>query len=95
MSPNVRAAARTAESTPTVRLLARAGFVANGVVHILVGILVLVVAFGGESESDQAGAFKAIAAAPLGFALLWILAAALWALALWHILDGILAELGA
>src|SRR5690606_6367543 len=79
------------ESSTPLRVLARAGFVANGGVHILIGALVLAVAWGGRGESDQAGAFKALASTPLGFALLWVIAAALWALALWHVLDGVLA----
>ncbi|RLK47544.1 DUF1206 domain-containing protein [Microbacterium telephonicum] len=91
MGESIRAAAREAESTPALRALARGGFAANGAVHVLIGILILVVAFGGDGESDQAGAFKAVAAAPLGFALLWVLAIALWGLAAWHTLDAFLA----
>ena len=73
-------------------LFARAGYVANGIVHILLGVLVLVIAFGGEVEGDQAGVLKAVAAAPLGFVLLWLIAAALWALGLWHAAEGLLAR---
>lgn len=82
--------ARETQDSPWARGLARAGFVASGVVHALLGTIVLIVAFGGEGEADQAGAFKAIGAAPLGFALLWVLALALWALAAWQVLDGLL-----
>jgi len=92
MTGDAHRAARAAEASPAMRTLARAGFAANGVVHILIGVLVLVVAFGGDGESDQAGAFKAIGAAPLGFVALWLLAIALWALGLWHVLEGVLAR---
>lgn len=92
MTDEVKAAARGAESSTTLRVLARAGIAANGLVHVLIGAIVLVVAFGGQGESDQAGAFKAIAGAPLGFAALWILTIALWALAVWHVVEGILAR---
>lgn len=85
-------AARKVEDSPALRWLARAGYVANGVVHALVGIIALTIAFGGKGESDQAGAFKAIAAAPLGFAALWGLAAALCALGAWHAAEGLLAH---
>lgn len=85
-------AARKVEASPTVRWLARSGYVANGVVHALVGVIALVLAFGGRGESDQAGAFKAIAAAPLGFAALWALAVALCALGAWHAAEGLLAH---
>lgn len=87
---DVKDAARTAESSTVLRVLARCGFAANGLVHILIGAIALVVAFGGDGDADQAGALKALAAAPLGFAVLWVLAAALWALAAWKVLDGIL-----
>ncbi|WP_169581489.1 MULTISPECIES: DUF1206 domain-containing protein [Microbacterium] len=86
-----RAAARDAESSTAFEVLARAGYVANGLVHILIGLIVLVLAFGGDAEGDQAGAMKALAAAPLGFVLLWVIAVALWALGLWHLAEGILA----
>lgn len=82
--------ARKAQSSKGFRISARAGYVANGVVHAIVGIIVLVVAFGGDGESDQAGAFKAIAAAPAGFVALWVVAGALWALGLYHLAEGLL-----
>jgi hypothetical protein len=88
----VKAAARRAESSPALEFAARAGYVADGIVHVLVGALVLVIAFGGDGESDQSGAFKAVAGAPLGFVVLWLLAITLWALAVWKVLDGILAR---
>jgi succinate dehydrogenase/fumarate reductase cytochrome b subunit len=83
-------AARTAESSRAFEAMARAGYAANGVVHILIGVIVLVLAFGGRGESDQAGAFTAIADAPFGFVALWVLAIALWALGLWHFFEGFL-----
>ncbi len=92
MTAQARRAARKAEAAPPLRGLARAGFAANGLVHILIGVIVLVVAVGGEGEADQVGAFRAIADAPLGFAALWLLAAALWALGIWHALEGVLAH---
>ncbi|MEU1972333.1 DUF1206 domain-containing protein [Microbacterium sp. NPDC019599] len=84
-------AARKAAASPALRFLARAGYVANGIVHALVGVIVLVIAFGGDGEGDQAGAFKAVAAAPAGFAALWALAISLWALGAWHAAAGLLA----
>ncbi|WOQ68674.1 DUF1206 domain-containing protein [Microbacterium limosum] len=84
--------ARTTSSHPAVRVLARAGYAANGVVHLLIGAVVLAVAFGGSGEGDQQGAFRAIAQAPLGGVALWALALALAALTLWYIAEGILAS---
>lgn len=87
---HARDAARTATSSPAFRFVARSGYAALGLVHVLLGILVLVVAFGGDGRSDQSGAFLALAAVPLGFALLWIVAVALWALTLWRVAAGVL-----
>lgn len=77
-------AARAAESNPVLQGLARAGYAANGVVHALIGVIVLAIASGAGGESDQAGAFKAIGAAPAGFLALWALALTLAALGIWH-----------
>ncbi len=85
-------AAREARSSPALRLLARGGYAANAVVHLLIGIIVLAIAFGGRGEGDQAGAFKAIGAAPLGFLALWLLAALLAALGVWHAANGVIAS---
>lgn len=87
-------AAREARSSPVLRALARGGYAANGVVHLLIGGIVIAVARGAGGESDQAGAFKAIATIPLGFAALWLLAVLLAALALWHLANGVVASRG-
>lgn len=84
MSSGVRSAARTAEHNPVLRTLARAGYVANGIMHGMIGAIVLIAAFGGRAEADQTGAFRSIAAAPWGFALLWAIAIGLVALGAWH-----------
>ncbi|MGA7148706.1 MAG: DUF1206 domain-containing protein [Microbacterium sp.] len=91
-APAAKAAARGVESSTIFELFARAGYVANGIVHLLLGVIVLVIAFGGDGEGDQAGAYKALAAAPLGVVLLWLMAIALCALGLWHAAEGILAR---
>ncbi|WP_458041219.1 MULTISPECIES: DUF1206 domain-containing protein [Bacteria] len=84
--------ARKAASHPAFRTLARTGYAANGVVHILIGAIVLAVGAGGGGESDQTGAFRAISEAPLGFVALWILTIGLAALALWYVIEGVLVD---
>lgn len=90
----VKHVAREAEASRGFRVVARAGYAANGFVHVLVGVIVLVVAFGGRGESDQAGALKAVESAPLGFVALWALAIALLGLGLYHLVEGVLARGG-
>ncbi|MEX0152596.1 DUF1206 domain-containing protein [Microbacterium sp. LMI1-1-1.1] len=89
MPSSARSAARTAESSTAFRAAARAGYAANGILHLLVGVLVLAVTFGGREESDQTGAFRALAAAPLGAVALWALAFGLVALGGWHVLQAV------
>jgi hypothetical protein len=83
--------AREAEHNAPLRALARGGYAANGVVHILIGIIAIVVAAGGEGATDQSGALMAIASVPLGFLGLWVISILLCALGVWQILEGILA----
>ena len=85
-------AAREARSSPALRALARGGYAANAVVHLLIGVIVIAIASGARGEGDQAGAFKTIASAPLGFVALWTLATLLAALAVWHAANGLLAS---
>lgn len=87
-----RRVARDAEANPALRAFTRAGYAADGLVHLLIGAIVLVVTFGGDGESDQTGAFKAVAAAPLGFVVVWAVAVALWALAIYHVFEAMLAR---
>lgn len=87
MADAARSAARQVEASRLVRALARGGYAASGAVHVLIGLLVLTLAFGGSGEADQSGALRAIAGAPLGLAVLWIIAVLLWALALYHLIE--------
>jgi hypothetical protein len=82
--------AREAEQNTPFRALARAGYAANGLVHILIGAIALAVAWGDKGATDQSGALRAIAGLPFGFVLLWIVAVTLWALGAWQLLEGIL-----
>ncbi len=72
-----------------LRALARGGYVATGLVHVLVGAIALAVAWSRRGESDQAGALTAIADVPLGFLALWALAVLLWALGAYHAIHGV------
>lgn len=87
MPPTARTAARDAEANPAFRGAARAGYAANGILHLLIGALVIAVGFGAREDSDQTGAFRAVAGAPWGAAALWALALGLVALGCWHVLQ--------
>lgn len=52
-------------------LAARAGFVAAGLLHAMIGVIALRVARGGSGSADQSGAVAALAGTPGGTVLLW------------------------
>lgn len=79
-------AAEDAAEHPVFEAVARGGFVMSGLVHVLIGVIALRMAFGGSSQdADQGGALQAVASAPGGNILLWIGGLAMVALMLWHL----------
>lgn len=89
MTDAVEDAARSVRRSPVARGLARGGYAANGVVHVLFGVLVIVVAFGSRTASDQVGAFGAIVALPLGLVVVWALGLLLGALGAYETLQAL------
>jgi hypothetical protein len=88
----LRQAVDTAENvtnSPTLELLARAGFAASGILHLLVGAIAIRLAFGGTGNADFSGAVAELATQPAGPFLLWASFAACAALALWQVSDAI------
>jgi succinate dehydrogenase/fumarate reductase cytochrome b subunit len=75
--------AATASRSPALRILARAGFVFIGLVHILIGLIALQIDRGQGGQADQSGAIGSLASKPGGTVLLWGGFAACAALALW------------
>jgi Domain of Unknown Function (DUF1206) len=83
---DARYAARRAGDSRWVVMLARIGFVARGVMYVLIGILALEIAFGGSGhKADQSGAIRVVAGSPFGAALLWLLVAGFIGMALWRL----------
>lgn len=79
-----RQARRVADSR-WFELTARGGFVGSGIVHLLIGLLVVLLGIGNSSagsEADQSGALRQIAAVPGGVFLLWLVAVGTAALTL-------------
>ena len=88
---------RTAESTASraansrwLELLARAGFIGYGIVHLLFAWLALQIAWGGSSEEgDQSGAMQKIAEQPMGKFLVIAIGIGLAAMAIWQLLEAL------
>jgi uncharacterized protein DUF1206 len=74
------------ERTAGFEALARAGFVARGVVYGIIGILAIKLAIGsGGKTTDQTGALKTLANQPFGNVLLILVAIGLAGYSLWRL----------
>ncbi|MFD4694728.1 DUF1206 domain-containing protein [Streptomyces sp. NPDC058463] len=91
LSADGRRTARRAANSKAVAAGARAGFVARGVIYLLVGLLALRIAFSdsGGKQADRGGAIAEIAEKPFGNVLLWALGAALAGMALWRLSEAL------
>jgi Domain of Unknown Function (DUF1206) len=71
--------------------LSRAGFVARGLIYVIIGILAIKVALGaGGKTTNQQGALKTIAQQPFGEVLLILVAIGLAGYALWRLTRALL-----
>ena len=68
---------------------ARAGFVISGVLHLLVGYIIVRIAFGSGGNADQSGALATLARQTGGALILWVAAIGLVALGLWRVAEAI------
>lgn len=83
--------ATKASRSPWMKRGARAGYVVLGVLHLVLGWLVIRMGTGDGSseEASQGGALAQIAEQPFGTALLGFAAVALIALAVWQIIEAV------
>jgi len=87
-------ASRAANSKP-LEMLARGGFVAYGVIHLLFAWLALQVTFGARSgETDQSGALQTISKQPAGEFLVILIIIGMVALAIWQAFEAAIGESG-
>ncbi len=67
-------------------LLGRAGFLARGIMYIVIGWIALQVAFGDNSQqADRTGALHELSSTPFGTVALWILVVGFFGMALWRL----------
>jgi hypothetical protein len=81
--------AASVSRSPALGILARAGFVFIGLVHILIGVIALQIDRGQGGQADQSGAIGSIASKPGGPVLLWAGLVACAALALWMLSEAV------
>lgn len=82
-----RRTANIAGNSRTLTRIARIGFAANGLMHLLIGYIAVRIALHHGGETDQAGAFGQLMKLPGGRIALWVAVAGLSALGLWLLLQ--------
>ncbi len=70
-------------------MVARAGFAVSGILHLLIGVVAIRLAMGGQGKADVSGAVEQLGGQPAGPLLLWTSFAACVALAIWQVSDAI------
>lgn len=84
-----------AVNTPVVEGLARAGYIARGIVYLLIGLLAAELAFsGGGKVTDQQGALQTLGAQPFGQIVLILIAIGLVGYSMWGVIRAVLDPLG-
>jgi Domain of Unknown Function (DUF1206) len=78
------AAGQRAADSKALEVTARLGFVARGLLYILVGVIAVQIAVGHGGQADRGGALQAIASKSFGTVLLWVLVVGFAGLALWR-----------
>lgn len=82
--------AEQAGNSASLEVAARVGLIAFGLVHLLVGWLALLIAWGAAAGSaDNSGALQTLADQPFGKIMLWLVAFGMAALALWQTSEAI------
>lgn len=87
---DAKRAASTVANSRALTVLARCGYGASALVHLLLGYLAIRVAFHRSAESDQSGALAQIAKLPGGTVILWLTVVGLAALGLWYVVEAAL-----
>lgn len=84
---DAKRAARKAGNNQLVTVIARIGFAASGLMHLLMGYIAVRIALHQGGESDQSGAFAQLTKLPGGTIVLWVAVVGMAALALWLLLQ--------
>ena len=85
----VHGAVDKATDNDAFQYAARAGYAASGVLHLLLGYIILRLALGTSGNADQSGALAALGAQTGGQVMLWIATVGLFALGLWHLAEAV------
>lgn len=82
---------KDSDEVDTLQRVGRYGYVVYGVVHVVLGVLAVSLAFGGSSEdASTTGAMQTLAQQPYGMVLIWAIAVGMAALVVWQLLEAAL-----
>ncbi len=85
-SLSTRSAGRRAANSRAMKWLARAGFVARGIMYAVIGWIALQIAFGNSrQQADKNGALHTLSSTPFGAAALWVLVIGFFGMTLWRL----------
>ncbi|WP_062519664.1 DUF1206 domain-containing protein [Demequina silvatica] len=79
--------ARSGTSGDVWEKAARAGYAVSGVLHLVLGFLIVRIGLGSNAEADQTHALASVGDNPAGTVVLWLAAVAFLALGLWQLAD--------
>lgn len=83
-----KATSRRAANSAPIRLLARVGFFARGLLYIVIGWIAVEIAFGKTSQkANRTGALHALGRTGAGDIALWILVVGFFGMALWRLTE--------
>lgn len=89
-SADVKQASRAAGDHPALETAARVGYAVNGLLHIVIGLIALQLAWASSgSSADQSGALSALSENPFGVVVLWVAVVGWLGLGLWHVTETI------
>jgi len=84
------AARRTASGGGALALLGRAGFLARGIMYIVIGWIALQIAFGhSRQQADRTGALHELSSTPFGEVALWVLVVGFFGMAVWRLSEAV------
>lgn len=78
------------ETKPWIRRFSRVGYMAKGIVYMIIGALALLAAFGpGGNTTGTTGAVEYVSTMPFGKLLLWIIGIGLFGYIIWNLIKAI------
>jgi hypothetical protein len=85
-----RNAGRRAKDSTALEYLARAGFLARGLMYVVIGWIAVEIAFGHTSQqADRTGALQEFGRTPAGEIALWVLVVGFFGMALWRLSEAL------